>query len=191
VATERRGRLSADDWAQAALTALTEGGLVAVAVEPLAARLGATKGSFYWHFGSRDDLIRAALERWERQNTDRMIALLEQRGDPRSRLADLLTRVMGSAGQSMLEAQILAAADHPLVNDAVRRVIDRRVGYLVSALEEAGLDPGQATARAILLYTAYAGHDQLAARVPGALPVGRAGGPETYRDLLLDVVLPG
>ena len=62
---ERQGRLTADDWAQAALDLISEQGVAAVAVEPLARRLGVTKGSFYWHFPSRDALLQAALERWE------------------------------------------------------------------------------------------------------------------------------
>ena len=37
---ERQGRLSADDWAQAALDLIAETGVQAVAVEPLARRLG-------------------------------------------------------------------------------------------------------------------------------------------------------
>src|SRR3546814_18257468 len=49
---ERKGRLSAEDWAQAALDLIAEHGVAAVAVEPLARRLGVTKGSFYWHFPS-------------------------------------------------------------------------------------------------------------------------------------------
>ena len=53
--SERSGRLSADDWAQAALEQIAEQGVAAVAVEPLARRLGVTKGSFYWHFPSRED----------------------------------------------------------------------------------------------------------------------------------------
>lgn len=38
-----------------------------VAVDRLAKELGATRGSFYWHFRDRDDLIEAALELWERE----------------------------------------------------------------------------------------------------------------------------
>lgn len=49
----RGNRLSADDWAQAALDLIAEQGVGAVAVEPLARRLGVTKGSFYWHFLAR------------------------------------------------------------------------------------------------------------------------------------------
>src|SRR3546814_8458026 len=51
------GRLSAEDWAQAALDLIAEQGVSAVAVEPLARRLGVTKGSFYWHFPSREALL--------------------------------------------------------------------------------------------------------------------------------------
>jgi AcrR family transcriptional regulator len=38
--------LSRDDWTRAALEALAAAGLAGVAVEPLARRLGASKGSF-------------------------------------------------------------------------------------------------------------------------------------------------
>ena len=65
-APRRRRSLGADDWIDAATAVLVEDGVAAVAVEPLAARLGATKGSFYHHFPNRDALITAALERWER-----------------------------------------------------------------------------------------------------------------------------
>jgi AcrR family transcriptional regulator len=42
--------LRREDWARAALEAFSRGGLPAIAVAPLARRLGVTKGSFYWHF---------------------------------------------------------------------------------------------------------------------------------------------
>src|SRR5262249_59889731 len=50
---QARTRLSRQAWVDAALEALGEGGLASVAVVPLAERLGATKGSFYWHFRNR------------------------------------------------------------------------------------------------------------------------------------------
>ena len=84
--TERNNRLSADDWAQAALDLVAEDGVHAVAVEPLARRLGVTKGSFYWHFPSRDALLRAALERWEQVELDEVFAQLEAITDPRLRM---------------------------------------------------------------------------------------------------------
>ncbi|NLB15124.1 MAG: TetR/AcrR family transcriptional regulator, partial [Gammaproteobacteria bacterium] len=91
--TERASRLSANDWAQAALDLIAEEGVHAVAVEPLARRLGVTKGSFYWHFPSRDALLRAALERWEQVELDEVFARLEAVVDPRERMRELFLRV--------------------------------------------------------------------------------------------------
>src|SRR6266568_7036471 len=67
-------RLTRDDWIIAALGAIADGGLAAVGVEPLAARLGATKGSFYWHFENRDALLEAAIRRWEKETTTDVVA---------------------------------------------------------------------------------------------------------------------
>jgi len=57
--------LTAADWAEAALQLIAEAGLGALTVETLAGRLGVTKGSFYWHFKGRSELLAASLRRWE------------------------------------------------------------------------------------------------------------------------------
>ena len=89
----RNSRLSADDWAQAALDLVAEQGVSAVAVEPLARRLGVTKGSFYWHFPSRDALLQAALERWEANEQESVFGSLEAVPDPAERLRALFLLV--------------------------------------------------------------------------------------------------
>jgi AcrR family transcriptional regulator len=85
-----RQRLTAEAWVAAALEALEKRGLAAVAVEPLAAELGATKGSFYWHFKDRDALVHATLERWEHDETDAVISQLAAIGEPGQRLEVLV-----------------------------------------------------------------------------------------------------
>ena len=74
-------RLSAQDWARAALKAIAAGGVVAVAVEPLARTLGVTKGSFYAHYRNRDELIAAALVEWVRGHGDEGLAGVRERRD--------------------------------------------------------------------------------------------------------------
>ena len=44
-------------WLDAAYATFRSEGLAAVRVEPLARSLGATKGSFYWHFHDRAELV--------------------------------------------------------------------------------------------------------------------------------------
>lgn len=181
-------RLNADDWTAAALGAIADGGLAGVAVEPLAARLGATKGSFYWHFTNRDALITATMQLWERACTDEIIALVEAAGDPPRKLAVLFTTVLGQARSSRLETNVFAVAEHPLVAPVVARVSRRRLDYVEQLFTEAGFEPGEARRRALLAYTAYVGQAQLAARLPALLPA-HADDRRAYLDGVLSVLL--
>jgi AcrR family transcriptional regulator len=181
-------RLSAEDWTGAALAAIADGGLATVAVEPLAARLGATKGSFYWHFTNRDALVEATMQLWERACTDAIIDLVEAAGDPPRKLSLLFTTVLGQARSSRLETNVFAVAEHPLVGPVVRRVTRRRLDYVERLFTEAGFEAGEARRRALLAYTAYVGQAQLAARLPELLPAD-AGGQGAYLDSVLSVLL--
>ncbi|MGB0920602.1 MAG: TetR/AcrR family transcriptional regulator [Alphaproteobacteria bacterium] len=59
------GRLSRDDWLRAALALLAETGEPdGIRIDPLCRRLGVTKGSFYWHFKGRADLIDGLIDYW-------------------------------------------------------------------------------------------------------------------------------
>lgn len=60
-----RPALDRQAWIDAATTTLAEHGVAGVRVEALAKALGVTKGSFYWHFRDRKDLLAAVLENWK------------------------------------------------------------------------------------------------------------------------------
>jgi AcrR family transcriptional regulator len=164
-------RLSREHWIEAALDALTEGGVAAVAVEPLAARLGVTKGSFYWHFRDRDALLAAALDEWERRGTAGLIERLDKIADPRERLAEWAHSVL-RADKTLLAA-LHGAADHPVVAPVLRRVTERRIEYLADLLREAGVSPSAASHRARLLYSADLGLFQIARVLSGERPSKR------------------
>ena len=57
LAPAANNRLSREDWLTAALHQIAEQGLAGVNIGSLAERLHVTTGSFYWHFGSRDEII--------------------------------------------------------------------------------------------------------------------------------------
>ncbi len=157
----RSARLSADDWAQAALDMVAEQGVAAVAVEPLARRLGVTKGSFYWHFPSRDTLLQAALERWEMVEQESVFGSLEAVPDPRERLRQLFLLVAHEAKSHIIYSELLKALDHPAVAPVIQRVSQRRLDYLIASFRQAGMSRTDAQHRARLAYAAYVGFLQL------------------------------
>lgn len=158
---QRNARLSADDWAQAALDLIAEQGVSAVAVEPLARRLGVTKGSFYWHFPSRDALLQAALERWESVEQESVFGSLETVPDPRERLRALFRLVGHEVKPHVIYSELLKALDHPAVQPVIDRVSQRRLEYLMASFRQAGLGRQDAIHRARLTYAAYVGFLQL------------------------------
>lgn len=70
---DRHTRLAAADWVDAALGMLRENGIEAVQITAISRRLGVTRGSFYWHFDSREDLLAALIEEWRARNTGVMV----------------------------------------------------------------------------------------------------------------------
>jgi AcrR family transcriptional regulator len=171
-----RRRLTRADWITAALAAIADGGLAAVAVEPLAHRLGASKGSFYWHFENRDALLEAAIRRWEKETTTDVVAEITAAHDaPASQFRRLVTGVIERAEQDRVGPALLASSTHPAVAPALERVTAARLNLIAATLRRLGFPPAEARRRALLAYSAYLGHGQLAHSTPGVLPATRAG----------------
>jgi AcrR family transcriptional regulator len=177
--------LTAADWAEAALQLVAEKGLEALTVDTLARRLGVTKGSFYWHFGGRSDLLAAALERWEKRSVTDAVKALEAVGDARARLGLILEQAGQPPRSRSLYAALAGAADDPVVGPVLARVAEVRVRYLERCYRDLGLDRETAAARALFAYAAYRGLLQLAREAPGALPRAWSAYTKVVADLLV------
>jgi AcrR family transcriptional regulator len=162
-------RLSAQDWARAALKAMAGGGLAAVAVEPLARTLGVTKGSFYAHYRNRDELIAAALADWMQHGTDGL-AELDAIADPEQRLRELLTVVVHAVQPLAPSVSLLGDRNDPRVRDAIGQVNRARLELLARTYRELGLPPDRAASRARVAYAAILGLLHLAQTDPDAPP---------------------
>jgi AcrR family transcriptional regulator len=158
----RNGKLllSRDDWARAALEAIGEGGIPAVNIDRLAARLDATRGSFYWHFRDRDELIGEALELWIRESTTDRLPALEAIDDPLERLG-ALRRAVYEQPADAAELMLSCAGDDPAVAPVFALVTKQRMKALRRIFTDLGFTDAEATDRAWLAYAFYLGHHQL------------------------------
>lgn len=183
----RRGTptLTAADWAEAALQLIAEQGLGALTVNALAARLGVTKGSFYWHFTGRADLLAAALKLWEERATNDAIRALDAVDDHHRRLELILEAASRMPRSRSLYAALAEAAEDPLVRDVLNRVASVRIAYLEDCYRHLGLAAPAAKAHAVFAFAAYRGLLQLAHEAPDALPNDWSTYSETVRNALL------
>ena len=177
--------LTASDWAEAALQLIAEAGVRAVTVSALAARLGVTKGSFYWHFKGREELLAAALARWERRATQEAVQALDAVPDHYRRLELILEAASQPPRARSLYAALAGAADEPLVRGSLMRVGAARIDYLDACYRKLGLPAAEARARAVFAYSAYRGVLQLAHEAPASLPKDWSAYTYLTRQLLL------
>jgi AcrR family transcriptional regulator len=165
---------TAEDWELAAIEAIRHGGLAAVAVEPLARRLGVTKGSFYWHFKDRSALLDAAIHRWEHDYGTPPAEILPA-APPRERLEAIVAKAVEVSQEDTVHARmVVEAAADARVAAAVARITARRLDGLTALLRACGLTPAVARTRATVLYSAFMGLQQLHRELPDRLADTRA-----------------
>ncbi len=151
-------RLDAAAWTDAGLSVLAENGVGAVRVEPLARRLEVTKGSFYWHFKDRADLLAAMLVSWRRQATLKIIERIErtQRAplEKLRQLIDLPVLGKNSARGASLELSIrLWAKSDASAAEALAEIDQQRLTHIAGLLKAAGVqDEAEVEGRAFLYY---------------------------------------
>ena len=151
--TQGNSQLSKEDWLRVALDVLNERGVDSVKVLPLSKALGVTRGSFYWHFKDREDLLQQMLEYWEWELTDTVIEHARSLdGSAKDKLRDVVTNVLY---QSM-DRYDTAVRAWSLFDDAalktMRRVERKRLRLLTELINQSGLDQDSAQLRARFLY---------------------------------------
>jgi AcrR family transcriptional regulator len=175
-------RMTRRDWIEAAYSALARDGERGLTITGLALRLGVTKGSFYWHFTDRAELVQAVLDRWAYVRTDEPVALRlggASVTDPGERLGRI--HAVGRETALVDRAMRLWAQHDPEVADAVRRADENVVGQISGCLVDLGFATEEAELRAVLMLRALVGGHFVACAGPDpyqrslALFLGAAG----------------
>ena len=146
---------TAGDWEEAALDIIAGRGIDALSIPELARKLGVTKGSFYWHFSSLQDLVTRAVKRWE-ANDLATLEQVRQVKDPVERLRTLFAEAMAAERAHGLYVA-LSLSGSRRVASSLKRVSERRVRLLVESYRELGMNGDDAHRQALLTYSIYIG----------------------------------
>ena len=157
----QRTSLAREDWTDAARRVLEAKGVAAVKIDHLAQQLGVTRGSFYFHFLHRKDLLDALIQDWR----DRNCACFED-----------LDKDAGLSGPALYEAVTdlwleqdsfrpkldLAVRDWGRVSKAVAREVaaadTARIRLLYKAMRTMGFEDDEALVRARISYLHQVGY---------------------------------
>lgn len=152
----RTAPLDRPAWIRGAFAILADDGVDGLRVEVLAKRLNVTKGSFYWHFKDRRDLLDAVLAAWK----DGRIADIRKQtaARPGEELAalhhtiDVYAAARNRKGIAIEAALRLWARQDAATAAVVEEVDAERLACTRRLFLARGLPEAEAAARSVLLY---------------------------------------
>jgi len=145
-----------DKLAASAFTLFAERGIANVPVDDIAAHAGVTKGSLYWHYQSKDELIKAACAHYYRAYHRRIDSELAHITDAAERLARTIETAVNiclvDRENRVFTTEVFTLAVHDenlrrswcQFSDAVREFYLGLLQAAVAAGELKVTDPGQA-----------------------------------------------
>lgn len=154
-----KSRLTREDWVTVARKALVASGIDDVKVDVLARRMKVTRGSFYWHFKDRQELLDAVLEDWATRNRSEIAA----------------TRAREESGAGAMEMFFIWLGEDPnfpsfdiairvwarksrRVAELVREIDDAWVALLQRMFEQGGMTAPESFVRARIMYFHQVGY---------------------------------
>lgn len=153
--------LRVDDWVAAANDLLASENIRGVQIQALCAKLKVTKGSFYWHFASREDLLRALLNSWRRRMTLNIYSKLGRvSAGAVSTLRALLAlpRKRFSAAGAAIEMSIRDwGRREQLAHDALKEVDQIRLKTFEQSFQGLGFSGREARIRGYIAYAIMMG----------------------------------
>ncbi len=176
-------RLSVEDWLQAGYTLLAEQGVRALKVESLCNQVGATRGSFYWHFEDMDGYRAALVESWNTFLEQDRYGLTELDAlPPRERLSAMMIALVSPQHWMLERAMREWARTDPVAAANVRAADRRLIRSVAKAYVDYGFSTDDARLRAELTFAAGIGLLHLAG---SAAQAQRAAQRERFLDLML------
>ena len=152
--------LNRRDWLRAALLCLIKDGIASVQITRLATSLEVTRGSFYWHFKSRQELLDSLLDEWFATNGQRLKQVLDEADSlDRGILSFFAVWANLSSFNSPLEQ---AVRDWARLDDRVLELVrgedTHRMAIIADLFQRFNYLPQEATVRARVLYFAQVGY---------------------------------
>jgi AcrR family transcriptional regulator len=175
--------LQPPDWILAAYARLSAEGIEAVRVEVLARELRVSKGSFYWHFQDREDLLGKMLAYWETEEVEWLAAVSSSNHSAAARWARFVEHFSQPSRARLLAGLHAWARRDEAVAARIAALEARRARFISEILQDIGLTRSAAESWSELAQYACLGWLDRATR-DGAAPSGN----RNLGDILSDLI---
>ena len=142
-AKDLKSESTADKIFRCAIKLFLEKGYHGTSIDDIVKSVGITKGALYWHFNSKEGLLRKLIEDWERRSLDRLIYKLEEvKGGALDKLETLFRHNAAFAfynrelcvSFSTLSAELIGAPHE--IETEIRRLYEKYRGVVLKIVKE-------------------------------------------------------
>ncbi|MGI3166047.1 TetR/AcrR family transcriptional regulator [Pseudooceanicola sp. 200-1SW] len=151
----KEDRLSREDWLETGMALLGKVGPGGIRIARLCDAMGASKGSFYWHFTGREDLLQGLFDYWRQRETSALIARAEADSTrPEDRIWYVVRFVtLGGYDVGCEVAMRQWGQGDPSVHRALEQVDGERLDFFTRQFAATGFSAAEARLRAISTYS--------------------------------------
>lgn len=150
-------QLDRSAWVRAAIDVLAKEGIAGIRVEVIAKHCKVTKGSFYWHFKDRQDLLDAMLQYWKEGRIRDIVKQTQaETGKERERIFHVIDVYSAARNRKGMHIELAIrdwARREPAVEAVVEEVEKIRLERAGSLFLACGMPPQDAASRSLLLYS--------------------------------------
>ena len=161
--------LSREKWLETAMTALEGKGKSKFSLDALLESMPVGKGSFYYHFRSREDFLLALIEYWDRHETQSVIDVLEALPEDTS-AEDKLWELMCVIYENKYQRHDLLirslTLEFPAIRKAVAKVDQKRIDKVSQLFAEMGFTGDELEMRTVTFVTAVSQEKMIFHKVP-------------------------
>jgi AcrR family transcriptional regulator len=137
-----QGALSREKILDAAVELIAERGYSATSVDALCKRAGIVKTALYWHFGSKEGLLAAVLERVAGEWIDEIQRSVDSTGEPLQRLDRMLAGLRELLSERPRHTRLLLSVllerseGDPTTRESLKGVFSNAIASMVRGIEE-------------------------------------------------------
>ncbi|AQY65709.1 TetR/AcrR family transcriptional regulator [Pseudomonas veronii] len=159
--SDQASRGSADIWLDAAYETLTESGVEAVRIMPLAKKLNISRTSFYWFFEDRESLLEALVQRWREKNTGNIVKKTEAYAET---IVEAVLNIFDCwLDKNLFDSEFEFAIrswglQSPEIMDEILAADELRIQAIANMFISFGYDAVEADVRARCIYCAQIGY---------------------------------
>lgn len=148
-------RVSREDWLTKGLQIIGQTGPGGIRIDQVCRAMKVTKGSFYWHFQDRQDLLDKLFLHWRARETTALIDFVETRYDaPADRIRHVVAFVtFGDYDVATEVAMRQWGQADDKVRAGLQEVDAERLDFFTRQFAALGFGPAEARLRAITVYS--------------------------------------